>query len=196
MANALKYLKPEGLLVWDVYWGLGSSDSPEETLAYAQSKLTDFEIPYLNDDAKFQSVFSFSRNKEDLSKQFYCGKNPFNGRENSKMFIVQRKDLDETKLNAFLNFFKPGVIPTKLLELKKLLEVKSYEELDQPSIQEVLELLRHYGKWHPEAKNYEHFNLRMSNLRKKISFPITKSCDFRAASSFLVRALDSYNIRL
>lgn len=197
MANAMKCLKPDGLLVWDVYWGLGFTGSPEHMLANAQSKLTDLEIPFLNGEAKFQSVFSLSKDKEELRKQFYCGKNPFNGRENSMMFIVQRKDLDETKLNAFLNFFKPGVIPTKLLELKKLFEVKSYEELDQPSIKEVLELLSHCDNWHPEAKNYEKFHFRMSHLRKKICFPITKSYDFRVASSYLERAfLDFYNIRL
>jgi hypothetical protein len=204
IANALKCLKPEGILMWDVYWGFGfiNSRGDQAALDYLKSckdRVSHTEIEFLNKDPRFQSLFRLSQQDESLGRYFSYGNNPFNGRARSQIFHVPKQDLEETQVNAFFQFYKPETLPALLKNLACLLDVRNTDELQRVVINAVLQELDIYDlnkKWHPEMEEkYQHFSIRLKNLKNKVSQAFSGERALLIALGYLRKAmLEEYKI--
>lgn len=168
-ANALKLLAPEGILIWDVYWGLSRPGKPTaaQTLSTAQYEIKR-QIEVLNTKDAFHGVFALSAEDKDLAKHFYCGDNPFNGRNNSTMFIIHRKDLDGQRVKQFVSLYQTGAIREVLLRLCEEL-VKPADKVDHDLLATLGAQLQKLAKWNPEAEKYEYLTHRARALAKRIN---------------------------
>lgn len=169
MANALKLLKPDGHLLFDVYWGIKmpGEPSPEEILARAQLKIRT-EIEFLRTNQKFHGVFNLSPKDEDLHKYFYLGNNPFNGRLNSLIFIIPANELDQTKRTHFLSIFQKHALQKVLNNLINSLFPEGEQQIDLNKLGDLIDRAYLLSQWNPEKSNFPYLGRRLKALKTKI----------------------------
>jgi hypothetical protein len=136
--NALKLLKADGILMWDVYWSIRAFGAHEKSacLNYCKMQVGQTEIGFLNTDPRkiFKGIFKLRQDDQILPQYFSYGNNPFNERKNSQIMHVSVADLDQERLKAFIQ-----ATPLKVLPMIGNPVINEQDFADGPSIDEQIE---------------------------------------------------------